>query len=482
MADGLKVVVVDDEEGMREGIRRVMQKQGFSVDTAEDGETALKLLGSRPYDLAFVDLKMPGISGFQVTEFINEKIGNRTVVVIVSALATVEAAVEVTRHGAFDFLVKPFTPADLLRVTERAVKQCELIRDRESYLTELQHEKNLSRQLINAMQEGVMVFNIRRKPVLMNPRAEFYLQISFSPDLEAKEIFPQGEILASVEQILSVDRDRRKTVILRSETGGRMLQFRMHPLDLGGEPGGVILLIEDVTEEWKVEQDKNRFVSMVAHELKSPMAAIISYIDAINTGVFDDQVEKIHEILERCKIRGQALLELVGDLLYINKREAGKVRKTIERWDLAEVLKQQLEFYKQQAEMKKISLGLSSGDGPYEVEADRSDLDRIFMNLLSNGIKYNRDSGRLEVELSREDSSIVVKVEDTGFGMEEKDIENLFQEFYRIKNKFTSGISGTGLGLATVKRVLADYNGRINVGSQVGKGTTFTVYFPCAGS
>lgn len=183
MDEQLRVLTVDDEEGMREGMKRILKNKGFLVDVAEDGETALALLNENSYDLAFIDLKMPGISGFTVTEYINEKIENKIVVVIVSTLATLEAAVEVTRHGAFDFLVKPFTPNDLLQVTERAVRQCKLIHEREKYLSELNSERNLSRQLINAMQEGVVVLNIRGKPVLMNPKAEIFLGKKFSVDL-----------------------------------------------------------------------------------------------------------------------------------------------------------------------------------------------------------------------------------------------------------------------------------------------------------
>lgn len=139
-----KVLVVDDEEGIREGITRVLSKRGFVVTAVDSGEKALELLKTDPYDVALIDLKMPGISGFEVTKFIQEELHNKTVAVVVSALATVEAAVEVTRRGAFDFLVKPFTPSDLLEVTARAVKQRKLIMERESYLLELNSERNYS--------------------------------------------------------------------------------------------------------------------------------------------------------------------------------------------------------------------------------------------------------------------------------------------------------------------------------------------------
>ena len=129
--------------------------------------------------------------------------------------------------------------------------------------------------------------------------------------------------------------------------------------------------------------------------------------------------------------------------------------------------------------LRKIALSMKSAqEGPCFVKADRADLDRVFMNLISNGIKYNRDNGALIVDIGREDGFVKVSVKDSGIGMGPEDIKNLFQEFYRVRNSKTSGISGTGLGLATVKRVLGEYNGRINVQSEPDKGSTFTVYLP----
>jgi len=219
---------------------------------------------------------------------------------------------------------------------------------------------------------------------------------------------------------------------------------------------------------------------MVAHELKSPLAAIINYINIILTGMFDDQVEKIHEMLARSKIRGEALLDLIRDLLFLNQREAGKVEKSLERLDLGEVLAAQLEFFKVQAERSGIEVSLEPPGEPVPVFADRKDLDRIFMNLISNGIKYNREGGKLTVTLTPQGPEVLAEVRDTGIGMSRAEMEGLFQEFYRVKNAQTGGIPGTGLGLATVKGMVEEYNGRVAVESAPGEGSTFTVILPRA--
>ena len=119
-SQAFSVLVADDEEGMREAMRRVLEKRGYQVELAENGARAIELIDKRRYDIALIDLRMPDVDGFAVTEHIARTKASRTVVVIVSALATVEAAVGTTRNGAFDFLVKPFNPDDLLRVVERA--------------------------------------------------------------------------------------------------------------------------------------------------------------------------------------------------------------------------------------------------------------------------------------------------------------------------------------------------------------------------
>ena len=480
MQETLRVLVVDDEEGMREGMRRVLERNSYQVDLAENGEEAIKLLKANSYDLALIDLKMPGIDGFEVTRYIKETLGRQTVIVIVSALATVEAAMEVTRQGAFDFLVKPFLPKDLKQVVQRAVSQRRLILEREKYLTELASERNLSSQLINSMHEGVVVLNINREPVLMNPKAESFLSVRYQPWLTLKELALSEEIQKNIDGILDSQSPRDEAKIRWEQVGERMLEIRVNPYLRDGENAGVIVILDDVTRQWQAEQDKTRFISMVAHELKSPIAAIINYINIILTGMFDGQADKIHEMMERSKIRGEALLDLIRDLLFLNQSEAGKVEKSIERLDLKAVLRDQLEFFQAQADRSGIILALEAQEAEYSVRMDRKDLDRITMNLISNGIKYNRNGGSLSLIMRQDDESVAVEARDTGIGMSAEEMKGLFAEFYRIKNPHTSGIPGTGLGLATVKRIIDEYNGSIRVDSRLGEGSTFTVILPRA--
>ncbi|MGO9308656.1 MAG: ATP-binding protein [Spirochaetia bacterium] len=474
----IRVLVIDAEEGMREGLRRILERRGCRVRIAPDGESALRLLAESPSEVALVPLSMPDMEGSALTEQIIRRFGGRTVVVITSARASVEAAVEVTRQGAFDFLVRPSSPENLICVVERAAQQGRMVQEREKYLSELAGERNLSHQMINSMHEGVVVLNIRREPVLMNPRAEHFLGTHFRDGMNLPDLFPDLDTAAAIEAVIDSAPDRPECRLVQLNGGERRLQGSISPLLRDGEAGGAIVILSDVTDSWKAEQDKNMFVSMVAHELKSPLSAIINYLNVILTGMFDDNAAKVREMLERCKIRGEALLDLVRDLLYINSRDVGKVERTIEPLDLARVIASQIEFFRVQADKRRICMQLEAPPGPCMVMADRGDLDRIFMNLISNGIKYNRDKGSLTVRITGAGPAWEVAVVDTGIGMSDAEQTGIFQEFYRVKNHKTSGIAGTGLGLATVRRVLAGYNGRVVVQSRPDAGSTFTVTFP----
>lgn len=291
MNETYRVLVVDDEEGIREGITRILSKHGFEIVRAENGEKAIAFLKEEFFDIALIDLKMPGISGFDVTKFINEELENRPVTVIVSALATVEAAVDVTRRGAFDFLVKPFTPSDLLEVMKRAVEQRKLIVERETYLLELNSERNYSRQLINQLQEGLVVFNVNGAPVLMNAKAEQLLRRAFSRQLRVADLFSDPTICKSIEDVLQYGfrgkgegsgYDNRNGAHDKIECSGlqhdvvvhmlepeqQVLHIRISPSFQQKRLNGVIVLITDITVEKRAEEEKNRFIAALLEVIR----------------------------------------------------------------------------------------------------------------------------------------------------------------------------------------------------------------------
>ncbi len=242
------VLVVDDEEGMREGIRRVLERHAYTVRTAEDGEEAIALLESCRFDIALVDLKMPGISGFELTRHVCTSCDGRTIVVIVSAFASVEAAVEAMRQGAFDFLVKPFTPDDLLRVVERASDQRKLVLERDAYLLELTSEQTLSRQLVNSMWEGLVILNDERRPVLMNTRAEHLLDVRLRDGMAFESLELSDDVRAAVDRVYAATNPDGAIDSVRLERTGRELVVRLAPYMRDRTLAGLMLFLRSPDE------------------------------------------------------------------------------------------------------------------------------------------------------------------------------------------------------------------------------------------
>jgi two-component system phosphate regulon sensor histidine kinase PhoR len=339
-------------------------------------------------------------------------------------------------------------------------------------------DRTLPLQVLDALQEGVVVVDLRQTVVLMNPRAEQLLGRRWSPGTTLGELFPDASAETALASAIAAGRATRQAFC--HKLGDTVLELGVSPFQGGGAGLGAVIVISDITEAWKAEQDRVRFVSMVAHELKSPMSAILNYLNVILTGMFDSDPARVREMLERCRIRGEAMLDLVRDLLYLNRREVEQVRRDVEEYDLCAVLGEQAAFFAVQTERRSIAVRIHCEVPRAAVRADRSDLDRVFMNLLSNAIKYNRDGGAIDIRVSAASDGWAVAIADTGIGMSAAEREGLFREFYRVKNERTAGIPGTGLGLVTVKRVADDYGATIAVASRPGKGSTFTVTFPKA--
>lgn len=215
--------------------------------------------------------------------------------------------------------------------------------------------------------------------------------------------------------------------------------------------------------------------------MRSPLAAVETYLDTLLEGFAGDLTPEQRAILERCSQRVQALVNLVDDLLDMSRLESGRVERQIAALDVAQVAGEVLDLLRPTAEKRGVSLYADLPAGLPAVEMDREDLVRILTNLLGNAIKYNRPQGNVTLRARDEGYYLRLEVEDTGLGIPREALPQLFSEFFRVKRPETQHITGTGLGLAIVKDLVERYKGRISVRSKLGEGTTFTVVLPLAG-
>jgi len=227
----------------------------------------------------------------------------------------------------------------------------------------------------------------------------------------------------------------------------------------------------------RLDEAKSQLMLKVAHELRAPTAAVQSYINLIMAGYVSGN--ELKPTLSRVQERLQEMLDLVSDLLELARLKQAKdhIADEASPQPMAEILKEVYELFREQAHQKRQSIQLEILDHPVVV-ADRDHLKQIWTNLISNAIKYTPEGGRISISLQKDGENVIGTVADSGIGIAEKDISNLFTDFFRTDQAKASGQIGTGLGLSIVKQIVESYGGQIKVTSGLDQGSRFTFVLP----
>lgn len=239
------------------------------------------------------------------------------------------------------------------------------------------------------------------------------------------------------------------------------------------------LQLAKANEELKrLNQMKSDFVSNVSHELRTPLTSIKGYASLLSEGKLGPLSEEQKRRLMRIDEQTNSLTQLVNDLLDISRIESGKVVMETKPVSLHALLEGPLDLLQPQIREKGITLSLEEERGLPEISVDREKIERVFLNILGNAVKFTPQGGRITIQVSRRKEEIQWDVTDTGIGMEPKDLQHIFEEFYRSEHAIRQNIKGTGLGLSLVKRIIEAHNGKIWVKSKLGQGSTFSVSLP----
>ncbi|HNY03629.1 MAG TPA: hybrid sensor histidine kinase/response regulator [Bacteroidales bacterium] len=368
----LKILVVDDEPGIRSGVSRILRNfrvdypfmdeaVEFEVMEAATGEAGIEIIDTGEPDILLLDNKLPGIQGIEVLEYIKKKQKN-IIVVMITSYASLELAVKATSDGAYDFIPKPFTPQELKSSVENITKRVFL------------------KKMTNKLQDT-----------------------------------------------------------------GKQIRFT--------------------------------FLSVLSHELKAPLNAIEGYLKMIRDRQNGTRLEDYDIMIDRSLDRIQGMRNLILDLLDLTRVESGKVKRNIAQVDLTTIARTAMDTMRPYAIQRDVTMNLQN-DGPVLYNCDAEEMEIIFNNLISNAIKYNKEGGRVDFTLGRENGCLFIRVVDTGIGMSQAELEKIFDDFVRIKNEKTKNISGSGLGLPIVRKMIDNYAGKIEVTSAPDQGSTFIVRLP----
>jgi two-component system phosphate regulon sensor histidine kinase PhoR len=250
--------------------------------------------------------------------------------------------------------------------------------------------------------------------------------------------------------------------------------------ELSGEIAGVVAVLRDITTLKKLETVKSLFVSMVAHEIKSPLTAVEGYLNLILSDMVEKDPKREQKMLQRSLLRLRTLRMMISELMNITAIETGYFTLKRSRLDIEKVVSEAVELYREKAQEKDIELSMRVEGNPElgHVLADKEAMRIIFTNLIDNSVKYTPDKGHVWIHTEQNGLYVKVKVKDDGIGMLIDEKERIFDEFFRAKNAYTAHVPGTGLGLSLVKRLLDMHHGTITVETAPGKGSEFTVSIP----
>ncbi len=248
------------------------------------------------------------------------------------------------------------------------------------------------------------------------------------------------------------------------------------PVILNDTPLGAIQLFRDITEELQLEHAKDEFISIASHQLRTPATVVKQYLGMIIDGYAgsgDQQIEMIKLAYEH----NDNQLDIINDLLKVAQVEANKVLPVRKETDLVKLLDRVIKSQKPDYEKRHMNLEIESIESSVVCSIDPLHMQMVFDNLINNANKYSPRGSTVVVELVTSPTDVIVQVKDKGIGIDAKDIPKLFKKFSRAEN-VNSTVSGTGLGLYWAKKLIELHGGEINLSSELGRGTTFSVRIP----
>ncbi|MBD5159588.1 MAG: PAS domain S-box protein [Ruminococcus sp.] len=265
---------------------------------------------------------------------------------------------------------------------------------------------------------------------------------------------------------------RNSTCILKTSGGDR--EIIASPSNTTDTVNGIVVFILDVTERQQLETMRREFTSNVSHELKTPLTTIYGISDMLVNGIV--RPEDVGQFGQNIRSEAERLIILINDIVSLSKLDENSVPRDDTGTDLYNIAEEVIDRLRHSADERNIKLSLTGEH--IELTGNRTVLDEIIYNLCDNAIKYNKDSGHVDIKISHIPTKILITVSDDGMGIPPEHINRIFERFYRVDKSHSRQIKGTGLGLSIVKHGVMYHNGNIRVESTVGKGSVFIVEFP----
>jgi two-component system, NtrC family, sensor histidine kinase KinB len=362
----------------------------------------------------------------------------------------------------------------------------QLSRYHEMNIEQIISEKQKSEAILASIDDGLVVLDTDLKVTGLNPAAHRMLEMEFqaAASLSCSEILPDQRICDLARKTVetgtnpTVDEDERFLTITRHGGQSRHYQFSITTIGGGKRAlSGIVLLLRDVTRLKEVERLKSDFVMAASHELRTPLTSMGMSIDLLLEHAVGDLKDKDKELLQAAHEEVHRLKALVNDLLDLSKIEAGKIELEFEKVSVPTLVAHAKTVFKGQIEKKSVELSEHLEKNLPKIRADANKITWVLINLISNALRYVKESGHIQVLGKRVGSQVHLSVHDDGPGVSPEYQARIFEKFVQVKGQEAGG---TGLGLAICKEIVRAHGGAIWVESTPGQGSTFTFTLPAA--
>ena len=332
----------------------------------------------------------------------------------------------------------------------------------------LERKQNEFNQITANMKEALVLLDTSARIISINPAA--------------RRLFGAGNDPIG-NDILTIDRSQNMRTALenaradgraffRDQRNGRIYQFDLSRIASDNAVQGTVILAYDITDQANAEQNRQEFTANVSHELKTPLQSIIGSAELLENGIVKEA--DIPRFVDRIRKEATRLVNLIDDIIRLSQLDEG-VDMPMESVSLRELSEEVCENLADAARQKDVSMKVTGSEGV--ITGVRRLLYEIVYNLCDNAIKYNRDGGSVEINLSQDADAVLLRVQDTGVGIAPEHQSKIFERFYRVDKSHSRQSGGTGLGLSIVKHAVQLHHGSISVESQPNVGTAITVRF-----
>lgn len=486
------ILIVDDNQSNIFSLKKLLQSQNFPVDTANSGEQALSKALRNNYALIILDVQMPDMDGFEVAETLADYSKTKDIpIIFLSAVNTEKRFItKGYASGGIDYVTKPIDPDILLlkvetyyniqeqnRELKKSQQNLELeVKGRRETQVVMKSQLDHFQQMLEALPQIAFTLNQVGEIEFVNGR---WFQYSKS-EKHFPDIHPDDSVL--VEEYRK-QKDNLEIIALEVriknvETGEfRYHLLRMSPILVNKKIKNWVGTFTDINDQKRVEQEKDEFLSIASHELKTPLTSIKAYVQLLERKLKLDKSSPEAGYVAKVQHQIDKLNNLITDLLDISKIEHGKLKMNLQTNNLEEVIQNALETILHTHDENSIKIERHGQKPDFLMQFDSIRVEQVLINFLTNAIKYSPENNKVIVTTSVDEQDVKVSVTDFGIGIPEYKQASVFDKFYRVEESSLQ-FQGMGIGLYICAEIIVQHGGSIGLSSVINEGSTFYFTLP----